>query len=57
MGAIDVPDAHQLFSYQFVIGWALQGDDGAHISTIALDDPLGAQCWQGHGCALSLGMT
>lgn len=57
VGAVGAHDTHQLTSYQFVSGWALQGNDCAHIGTVALYDPLGAQGWQGHGCALSLGLT
>ena len=49
VGAVDVHDTHQLTSDQLVFGWALQGDDCAHSRAISLDDPLGAQCWQGHG--------
>lgn len=55
--AVGAHDTHQLTSDQFIFGWALQGNDCAHIGTVALDDRLGAQGWQGHGCALSLGLT
>lgn len=55
VGAVGIHDAHQLTPHQFVFGWALQGDDCAHVGAIALDDPLGAQGWQGHG--RTLGMT
>lgn len=57
MGAVCVHDACKLFSNQFMLVWTLQGDDRAHTGAIALDDLLGAQSWQGHGCALSLGLT
>lgn len=57
VGAVGVHHAHQLTSNQFMFGWALQGNDCAHIGTIALDDPLGAKGWQGHGRALSLRLT
>lgn len=57
MGAVGVHDTRQLASDQFVLGWALQGDDCAHTGTVALDDRLGAQGWQGDGCALSFGLT
>lgn len=54
VGAVGVHDADQLTSNQFVFGWALQGNDCPNSCAVALDDPLGAQCWQGHRCALSL---
>lgn len=57
MGAVHVHDACKLFSNQFMLVRTLQGDDRAHTGAIALDDLLGAQSWQGHGCALSLGLT
>lgn len=44
-------------SYQLVFGRALQGNDCAHVGAITLDDPLGAQGRQGHGCTLSLGLA
>ncbi len=54
VGAVGARNTHQLTSHQSVFGWALQGNDCAHGGAIALDDPLGAQGWQGHGSALSL---
>lgn len=57
MGAVGVRDTPQLTSDQSVFGRALQGNDCAHIGTVALDDPLGAQGWQGHGRALSRRLT
>lgn len=57
MGAVGVHDTRQLASDQFVFGWALQGNDCAHVGTVTLDDFLGTQGWQGDGCALSFGLT
>lgn len=57
MGTVGIHDACQLTSHQFVFCWALQGNDSAHIGAVALDDPLGAEGWQGHRCALSLQLT
>lgn len=57
MAAVGAHDAHKLIPNQFVFVWALQGDDCAHTGAIALDDLLGAQGWQGHGFALSPGLT
>lgn len=57
VGAVGAHNTHQLTSHQFVFGRALQGNDCAHSGTVALDDPLRAQGWQGHGCALSLELT
>lgn len=57
VAAVGAHDAHKLIPNQFVFVWALQGDDCAHTGAIALDDLLGAQGWQGHGFALSPGLT
>lgn len=57
VGAVGVHDTRQLTSDQFVFGWALQGNDCAHVGTVTLDDFLGTQGWQGDGCALSFGLT
>lgn len=53
MGAVGVCDTPQLTSDQSVFGRALQGNDRAHVGTVALDDLLGAKGWQWHGRALS----
>lgn len=57
VAAVGAHDAHKLIPNQFVFVWALQRDDCAHTGAIALDDLLGAQGWQGHGFALSPGLT
>lgn len=57
VGAVGVHDTSQLFSHQFVFGWALNGNHCTHIGPISLDDPLGAQGRQGYGFALSLQVT
>lgn len=57
MAAVGAHDAHKLIPDQFVLVWALQGDDCAHTGAIALDDLLGPQGWQGLGFALSPGLA
>lgn len=57
MGAVCSQDTSQITANQLVFGRTLQGNDRAHISAVALDDPLGAQGWQRHGHALGPGKS
>lgn len=43
LGAVVAHDTLQIVAHQLVFVRTLQGNDGAHVGPIALDDPLGAQ--------------
>lgn len=57
LAAVGAHDAHELLPNQLMFVGALQGDDRAHTGTISLDNLLGTQGWEGHGFALSPGLT
>ena len=52
LGTAEAHFTHHISAHQPGVVWALQGDDGPHVGSIALDDPLGAQGWQRPGGAL-----
>ena len=52
LGAAGAHFTHHITAHQPGVVWALQGDDGAHVGSVALDDPLGAQGWPRPGGAL-----